>query len=311
MMTDHDTLKPRDDGHEGWKGSVLFIIGAEITPPKNHYIVFGDKKLRNVAKMKTKSPQECIDAVNKQGWLGFIAHPDHTGTSRFDVPAYPWEAWDAKGFTGMGVWDLMTDWLAQLDRDDVNIKLYEEFASFLTGPKAETLERWDKLNQEGKVVGIGEIDNHRAEREFEGNKLQIFPYDVAFRTVTNHVLLDAPLPKDPGEAQAKILAALQNGHSYVSFDFWDDPTEFTFEIDEGDTSASMGEEITLHDTAEVIVSLPDTGLINVLRDGKSVGEVEDNEAVIEINEPGVYRVEVMRNGLTWILSNPIHVKRSS
>ena len=56
MMTDHDTMKPRDDGHEKWHGSTLLIVGTEITPPNNHYIVFGDKKLQDAERIKLKKP---------------------------------------------------------------------------------------------------------------------------------------------------------------------------------------------------------------------------------------------------------------
>ena len=109
MMTDHDQMKPVEDGQEKWVGSSLIICGTEITPDKNHYIVFGDKKLKDVDKLRSMKPQEYIDAVNSQGWFGFIAHPDHIGTAKFGIPSYKWEDWGVSKYTGMGLWDLMTD----------------------------------------------------------------------------------------------------------------------------------------------------------------------------------------------------------
>ena len=47
--------------------------------------------------------------------------------------------------------------------------------------------------------------------------------------------------------------------------------------------------------------------INVVRDGQSVHEVSADELVLEIREPGIYRVEVIKKDLLWILSNPIRV----
>ena len=309
MMTDHETLKPRKDGHVGWKDSTLFIVGAEITPKNNHYIVFGDKDLKGVSKLREKEPQAIIDEVKKQGWMGFIAHPDHQGTEKFEVPSYKWEAWDAEGFTGMGIWDLMTDWQAQLDRDDLTPDLYHKFSEYLTGPRAETIERWDQLLQKGKVVGIGEIDNHNIEREYEGEKYNIFPYELAFKTITNHILLDGPLSKDAKEAEKQILDTIRHGRMYVSFDFDADPTEFSFEVDNNDGQVGkMGDEIPFVEGTEVVVSLPEDGLINILRDGTSLHEEQANEALIEVDQPGVYRVEVIRNELVWIMSNAIWVK---
>ncbi|HEY3227346.1 MAG TPA: CehA/McbA family metallohydrolase [Planctomycetota bacterium] len=310
MMTDHDTMKPRDDGHEKWHGSTLLIIGTEITPPTNHYIVFGDEKLKNADRIKLMKPQEVIDEIARQGWFGFIAHPDHVGTRRFEIPSYRWEDWNVSGYTGFGLWDLMTDWQSQLDRDDATMEVYTDFATALTGPRNETIARWDELCRKHKVVGIGEIDNHALKKEYNGQTLTVFPYEVAFKTITNHVLLKVPLDKDASKAKRQILGAVKSGNLYVSFDYWDDPTEFTFEIENGVSTALMGEEITLGaERTELAVTLPEEALINVFLNGESIHEEENNEVLLDIGEPGVYRVEAMRDNLTWILSNPIWVKK--
>jgi hypothetical protein len=300
-------MKPVEDGHERWHGSVLMICGTEITPPLNHYIVFGEKKLQDVERLKTLKPQEYINAVNEQGWFGFIAHPDHMGTRRFNIPSYRWEAWDVEGYAGMGLWDLMTDWQSQLDREDISMDVYTEFEDWLSGPRIETLKRWDQLSLKRKVVGIGEIDNHKYRKEYNGQVLHIFPYEVAFRTITNHVLLDRPLEKDYAKAKKQILDAVRHGSLYVSFDYWDDPTEFSFEIDNGKAVAGMGDSIELGEKTELIATFPEEGLLNVYRNGESILEEEGNEILVEITEPGVYRVEAMRNDIVWVLSNSIYV----
>ncbi len=310
MMTDHDTLKPVDDGLEKWHGSSLLICGTEITPPTNHFIVFGEKRLQDVEQLRLKAPQEYIDAVNAQNWFGFIAHPDHGGTKRFEIPSYKWQDWNVRNFTGMGLWDLMTDWQAQLDREDLSLEVYTDFASWLTGPRQETINRWDAMCQQGKVVGVGEIDNHNYQKEWNGQKFGVFPYELAFRTVTNHVLLDKPLEKEYPKAKSQILKAVRHGSFYISFDFWDDPTEFNFEVDTGDAVAGMGDEIALgEEKTDLVVLLPNESIVTIFHNGESIHEDEADEVLIEISEPGVYRVEAMRNDLTWILSNPIWVKK--
>ena len=308
MMTDHDQMKPVEDGQEKWAGSSLIICGTEITPAKNHYIVFGDKKLKDVDKLRGLKPQQIIDAVNAQGWFGFIAHPDHTGTQKFGIPSYKWEDWGVANYTGMGLWDLMTDWQSQLDREDVTMEVYTEFEDWLSGPRIETLKRWDELNAKGKVVGIGEIDNHKYRKDYNGTTLEIFPYETAFKTVTNHILLDKPLEKDFKKAKKQVLEAVKHGALYVSFDWWDDPTEFSFEIDNGKKIAGMGDTIELSEKTELVASFPQEALLNVYKDGESILEEEGDEILVDLTEPGSYRVEAMRNDIVWILSNNIYVQ---
>ena len=308
MMTDHDQMKPVEDGQEKWVGSSLIICGTEITPDKNHYIVFGEKKLKDVDKLRALKPQEYIDAVNAQGWFGFIAHPDHIGTQKFGIPSYKWEDWAVNHFTGMGLWDLMTDWQSQLDREDVTMEVYTEFEDWLSGPRIETLKRWDELNAKAKVVGIGEIDNHKYKKDYNGTTLEIFPYETAFKTVTNHILLDKPLDKDFKKAKKQVLDAVKHGALYVSFDWWDDPTDFSFEIDNGKKVAGMGDTIELGEKTELVASFPQEALLNVYKNGESILEEEGDEILVDLTEPGSYRVEAMRNDIVWILSNNIYVK---
>jgi hypothetical protein len=308
LMTDHDQMKPVEDGQEKWNGSSLIICGTEVTPDKNHYIVFGEKKLKDVDKLRGLKPQEYIDAVNAQGWFGFIAHPDHGGTTKFGIPSYRWEDWNVSNYTGMGLWDLMTDWQSQLDREDVSLEVYTSFEDWLSGPRIETLKRWDELNKKAKVVGIGEIDNHKYKKEYNGQTLEIFPYETAFKTISNHILLDKPLDKDFKKAKKQVLDALKHGSVYVSFDWWDDPTEFSFEIDNGKKIAGMGDSIELAEKTELVASFPQEALLNVYKNGESILEEEGDEILVDLTEPGAYRVEAMRNDIVWILSNNIYVQ---
>lgn len=307
ILTDHDTTGPYEDGHEKWHGSVALITGMEITPRNNHMVVFGPGKLKNAKELRAMAPQEYIDAVAEAGWLGFIAHPDHVGTERFQIQSYKWLDWNVDRFTGMGIWDLQTDWQSKLDKPDVSLDHYDNFAKYLSGPREETMKRWDELNLKRRVVGIGEIDNHNKPRKIGEREIRVFPHEVAFRTVTNHVLLPAQLDKDFKKAKAQILEAIKLGHVYVSFDWWADPTEFMFEIEEEGRLGIMGDEFELKEKAELIVTLPEKAHLLVVRNGEAIFDQEADEAILEVTEPGVYRTEAIHNGLVWIVSNPIRV----
>ncbi|MBN2568203.1 MAG: PHP domain-containing protein, partial [Deltaproteobacteria bacterium] len=171
MLTDHSTLKAKSMG--GWQGRVLLIVGQEIAPRFNHYIAFGIDHPIVAAEESNENPQQVIDEVIRHGGMGFIAHPDHGGTKLFHVKHYPWKKWDVSGYTGMGIWDFMTDWQSSLDRVPGAIMNYLFPAHVLRGPRKRTLMRWDQLNRDRKTVGIGELDNHNTPKRIFGIKLHI------------------------------------------------------------------------------------------------------------------------------------------
>jgi hypothetical protein len=308
LLTDHDHLKAAADGHEKWHGSTLLIVGAEITPEYNHYLAYGLPADAPIGQLHEKPAQEVIDAVARLGGFGSIAHPDHTGTARFDIRSYAWKDWSVKGFTGMGIWDLMTDWQEVVEEWKGGPEIVEQFAKHLRGPKEATLKRWDELNQKGFVFGVGEIDNHAKRRTHEGQEFVIFPYAEAFKTIANHVVFEEPLPKDPGKAKAAVLAALRAGRFYIGFNYFYDAAGFTFEASDGDTTVGMGGTLTPTEDCELFFELPEEAYAKVICDGQVTWEGEAADRLVEVEQPGVYRVEAYRDGLMWIVSNPIVIK---
>ena len=142
MLTDHDHLRAREDGWEGWKGKVLLIVGQEISPRFNHYLGFNiNKAIVSTEDAQGIPPQQYIDQVNNSGGFGFIAHPDHEGTKTFHVKHYPWVDWSVDGYTGIGVWDFMTDWQSNLQRYLPSLISFFFPAFFLHGPRRITLAK--------------------------------------------------------------------------------------------------------------------------------------------------------------------------
>src|SRR3954453_7309515 len=65
LLTDHDTLAPRDD----WYGAVLLLVGEEVSPrDQNHYLAFGIDRLIDHTGM---SPADITRAVREAGGFGF------------------------------------------------------------------------------------------------------------------------------------------------------------------------------------------------------------------------------------------------
>jgi len=321
MFTDHNWLQAKHDGLERWFEDVLVLIGVEVTPRYNHYIAFGiDEPLLSCdipwvfpydEDLDIK-PQFYIDWVRSRGGIGFIAHPDHEGTSRFHVKPIPWLDWGAKDFTGMGIWDFMTDWQSHLKGLPSALKGFLFPAYTLKGPKKITLTRWDELNRYRKVVGIGELDNHDTIKKMFGAEFQIFPFSKALRFVTTHIQSEVPFFNDVKLDRRLVINALRRGRVYVATEYFHKAKDFRFIIMDETETATMGDEFYLDDIAILRVHPPCEAKVRVIKDGELVREEVTESLWMGIDEKGIYRVEVYLKHLfkyrPWIFSNPIYVR---
>lgn len=313
MLTDHDTLRAKEEGLEGWHGNTLLIVGQEISPRFNHYIAFDIDTPVTISRDNTDiPPQRYIDEVCQKGGFGFIAHPDHQGVPLFHVKHYPWLDWMAKGYTGIGIWDFMSDWQGSVTGycKALFSILFPAFS--LKGPREETLKRWDTLNQSTKIVGIGELDNHGSIRRFCGFPLTIFPFSKAFKFMRTHVLTETPFIKEC-ETDAKMLfSALKGGRAYVSAEYYHEARGFSFTVTDHKRNATMGDNFPLQEKTYLVVLLPITAKIRIMRDGLLFREETTHNMTCRITQKGIYRVEAYQKMwgkyLPWIFSNHIHVK---
>ena len=312
MLTDHSTLEARREGFEGWHGDTLLIVGQEIAPRFNHYLAFGIDSPIVADEDKESGPQVYIDEVREKGGIGFISHPDHQGTEMFHVKHFPWLDWTVSGYAGMGIWDFMTDWQFSLKGYLSALFSYFFPAYVLRGPKEVTLNRWDSLNQNTKVVGIGELDHHDTVKKFFGLNFKIFPFRKAFKFGRTHLLTEMPLIKDNKKDQETLLSALKNGRAYIAMEYFREAKGFSFFIADGSRECTMGDEFLLDRQAVLKVGLPGKGKIRVVRDGTLFGEEIGRVMKCNIEKRGIYRVEVYLKVLgkyrPWIFSNPIYVR---
>ena len=312
LLTDHATLRARDEGFEGWHDGVLVVVGEEIAPRFNHYLAFGLKEaVSTLDETAEIPPQAYIDRVRDRGGMGFIAHPDHEGAELFHVKHYPWTDWRAGGYTGLGIWDFMTDWQGSLSGHLRAILSYVFPAFSLRGPSPKTLARWDRLTQERRVVGIGELDNHDSPKQLWGITLSVFPFRRAFGLIRTHVLTEGPFSGNSGEDIAALLNALKKGRAYASLDHFRPATGFSLILTEKGRSATMGDEFPLECSAELVVRVPYRARIRLIRNGTLFHEKTGTALSLAIGEPGVYRAEaeltVLGRRRPWIFSNPVYV----
>jgi len=314
LLTDHSSLKARDEGFEGWHDGTLLIVGEEIAPRFNHYLAFGlQESAANTGETPEMPVQTTIDRVRTRGGMGFIAHPDHEGAALFHVKQYPWIDWTVSGYTGIGIWDFMTDWQKSLSGYPRAILSYAFPAFFLRGPSPSTLSRWDLLAQERRVVGIGELDNHDTLKRILGVNFSLFPYARVFRLIRTHVLTTCPLSGNGPDDIITLLGALKSGRVYVALDYYRSSSGFSLLLAEEGRRATMGDVFHLRRSAELKASVPYPGRIAIIRNGALFNRATGKAISVIISEPGVYRVEVYLKVFgsyhPWIYSNPIYVTR--
>lgn len=313
MLTDHDHLRARDEGWEGWHGNVLLVVGEEIAPRFNHYLAFNiSGPIARPEESRGSRPQKYIDAVNASGGFGFIAHPDHEGTKTFHVKHYPWADWSVDGYTGISIWDFMTDWQSSLKGCLPSLISFFLPAFFLRGPRRVTLERWDSLNQTRKIVGIGELDNHGSLVKIGPFTISALSFQRAFKFVRTHICTLEPLSGNSRQDISLIYNSLQHGRCYAAMEYFQPARGFTFTITKNNEKYSMGDSLVLEDKADLGISLPASALVRIIRDGVLLAEETNTKITLSIGEKGIYRVEacLKRYGKyrPWIFSNPIFVK---
>jgi hypothetical protein len=313
MMTDHNTLQPKYDGYEGWYGDTMIIIGYELNDPddKNHYLVFGVDEVF----YPNKSAREYVEKIKNLNGLGIIAHPDERRNSFPEYPPYPWNAWDVDGFTGIEIWNHMSEWVEGLTQENKFRRFIHPLKS-LNGPYPETLKRWDELSRKRRVIGIGGVDAHGHKYKiWQLFEVEVFPYKVMFRGIRTHVLLDEPIDKSKKEDfeiyKRKIFSAIENGRCFTTYSYFADPRGFRFTAEKNGKIYQMGDYIELDETPiKLKIKLPQTSndtLTFLLRNGEVITKTSDDEFAYEVGETGVYRVESYFNGKPWIFSNHIRI----
>ena len=312
MLTDHSTLQAREDGYEGWHGKVLLIVGQEVAPRFNHLLVFETGTPITVNQDDEEiSPQSYLDEVNAEGGISFIAHPDHEGSKPFHVKHYPWRDWSVDGYTGLGIWDFMTDWQNSLTGTLRAFLSYLGPGFFLRGPQSATLKRWDDLNRYRRVVGIGECDNHATQKRLWGLTLTVFPFRKAFRFLRTHVLTRTPFTGDKAGDKTLLVDALKNGHVYVAQESFRSAKGFRLSVTERNRHATMGDIFSLDQISQLSVNIPTEGHIRVVKDGALYHEDIGQSVSCSISRPGAYRVEVFAKSYgkyrPWIFSNPVYI----
>ncbi len=310
VLTDHDTIEARRLGHEGWHGSVLLLVGEEISPRGGHYLALGaERELGGEGLAEQRIPA----AVEAAGGIGFAAHPFSRGSriSRTVAPPHPWPDLDDPAIVGLELWSMETE-VAEGWRGP--LAAYRELSDpdrHLDGPPAENLRAWDRLCSRRRLVGIGGLDAHQKGARILGRPVSPMSNRRWFGLFGTHVLCDRPPHGELDADRAQVLAALREGRCYVCRDSLADPRGFGFRAHDGSRTVEMGGRAAPGEWT-VVARLPREADLVLRRNGSPVASVEGDRLEAVAHEPGAYRVEasLAAHGAArrWIVSNPIYLR---
>ena len=310
MLTDHNTLRALQEGFEKWYGNTLLLVGCEINDKenRNHYLAFGIDEA-----FSTRTPaKKYVAKVKELGGIGFLAHP-HEKRKHKEHPAYPWIEWDTEDFTGIEIWNHMSEWVENLTEDNKYRSFLHPLRTIIAPPK-ETLKVWDELNQKRKVVGIGGIDAHAHKYNLVGFlEVEIFPYKVLFKSIRTHILINEAVKKgksakDIETAKWQIYNSLREGRCFIANDYVAESKGFRFYAEHDEIKYQMGDKVPDHKNVTLKVFLPKINAeIKLLRNGHIIETNKGIDAEFVINKKGAYRIEVFYEERAWIYSNHIRV----
>jgi hypothetical protein len=317
VTTDHNIWIDGIDGYR-YLGDrrLLLLAGEEVHdrsshPQRNHLLVY---EARRELSTLAGDPQALLDSVQHTGGLAFLAHPADQAAPLFRQPALPWTDWDVSGYTGLELWNFMTEFKSRLS--SLPHALYYSYrpTDVGRGPASTVVARWDRLLGAGKkVFAIGGADAHAIPVRLGPLKRTLFPYTFLFGAVNTHVLTDAPLTGHVENDRRILMENIKRGHMFIGYDLPAPTRGFRFTAGGDGRSAGMGEIIRSRFGITLQAHLPQRADIRLLRNGNTLKIWQDTQAFVHTTpDPGVYRVEVSiyykGRTRTWIVSNPIFVE---
>jgi hypothetical protein len=313
LLTDHDSLEAKRRGEEGWHGSVLMLVGEEVSPTReNHYLAFGiDEEIDH----EGLSAEEICAAVADAGGFGFAAHPFSKGTQlvRRRGRGMPWRDLDCEGLAGIELWSFVTDTGEQLRSWREAAAFIARPERFVEGPPQRNLDEWDRLCARRPVVSIGGLDAHQFGVRVAGRvPLRLMGYARSFRHLRTHVLCEELPVGELAHDREQVYSALREGRCYLAMDSLAPARGFAFWA-EGPRGRllPMGAEEgagrwTLH------ARVPRPARVRILRDGEEMASALGAHVEHVAEGPGVYRAEAFLHAYgrerAWVLSNPIYLR---
>ncbi len=309
ILTDHNTLRAKREGYEGMHGDTYLMAGYEINDKenKNHCLVFGT----NDTLPTRLAANEYLKIIKEQQGITFVAHPTEKRCVSKEYPSYPWTEWNTELFTGIEIWNHMSEWMEQLNEQN-KYELFLHPLKSIKAPSPDAIAIWDNINLKRKLPALGGIDVHAHKVNIMGFfEVEVFPYKVLFKSIRTHILLSHTFQNIISVSGIKgvnqeICNALAKGRSFVANHSVADAKGFKFVVQRGKQIFQMGETIPEGEAVKLSIKLPKSGgMFRIIRNGEMYGEYMKEEEFIPVDQPGIYRVEAFMDSRAWIYSNHI------
>jgi hypothetical protein len=322
ILTDHGRPNLQSSNCTTWLNNVLLIGGSEFSLYSGHLAAMGFKVPDYIF---PPEPQEAINEVIGDNGVCFISHP-------FDDKV-PWTDWDISGYTGLevlssysearraGILNLLVFPLKYL----INSK-YSLLNSM--GYPTDNIKKWDSLNQSGHYYGIYALDAHAKLPISKKMQLNFPTYKSMFEIMTVYVKINQKfLPTKsapPGrrrqahQAAAAVISSLRKGNFFNVIEGIAPANGFeAFFIEKNSGKRIEMGGSSKEKQGKLVILLPfdfETEII-IFKNGigsEQKANKQKKQLEIDVNEPGVYRIEVYVPGntfdeLPWIMTNPFFV----
>ncbi len=325
VVTDHgDGTRPLEP--PAYLHGVLMIDGVEISTANGHYVALG---MHRAPYPLGGEGRDVAEDVARLGGFGVVAHPDSP------KPGLRWTDWNVP-FDGIELVNLDTGWRRRVAEPGLRAKLglLPALAGSFVRPSesiarlvdaSEPIRRWTAATEGRRVVAMAAADAHggltlgSAANGEGGFPLRLAGYESAFRALSMHVRIDAPLSGDADTDAAAILAAIRGGRLYAALNGLAGPPFFQFTAARDAETASAGDRlapggaVTLH----VQSNAPAGYLTTVWRGAAPVGPPRpDQDFTVDVGgDPAFYWVTIDTpppapgaTGRLWLFSNPIYVR---
>ena len=313
VLTDHGTLQPRVDGHQGYHEGLLLLVGEEVNTSAGHLLSLGTDS--HVEQQGPLGLPALIEAISDAGGISIAAHP--TGRR-------PWTDWTVEKMDGLELLNADSAWrdddVVELARALVFLPFMPDgvFNSLIDRPD-EAIRLWMRRVQRQQVTVIGSVDAHERVPLW-GERYVAFPsYERLFGLIRTYVITGTEVTGDADVDEAILLNAVRRGSCYVVLEGYEPAPGFSFDLTMGADTLFMGSRIEFQNGGRLHVAAPSTGPVRIklYRNGVPLVETEGHDLFVEVPGPGVYHTEVyqLRNRFLrgdrpriWIISNAIRVE---
>ena len=297
VITDHGDASRAPEA-PAYRHGVLCIDAVEVSATGGHVIALG---LWEAAPFPLGGEaRDVVEDIHRFGGRAVAAHMDSV---KEDL------RWTASPALADGVeWlNLDSEWrrhpIAGLGPSVGRLLLRpSETVATLFGDGRELLQSWDRLMQVRDVFSIAAVDAHT----------RVPSYESLFRSVTQTVLLEAPLSGQAADDARRIVAALSAGRSFsVIRAFVDAPHAFEFSATSAaGVRAGIGERIAASANVALRATVPaaiEGATVELLHNGSSIAK-QNGALDHTASAPGAYRVQVTLPDRVapWIVSNAIY-----